>query len=113
MATSRKKQNDDFLFATDEKASRRKRVAAPTTPVAGPSGPAMSGGPSGPAMSGGPSGPAMSGGPSGPAMSGGPSGPAMSGGPSGPAMSGTPGKVDTPKRRRRAVDENTLKQLYG
>ena len=54
MATSRKKQNDDFLFATDEKASRRKRVAAPTTPVAGPSGPAMSGGPSGPAMSGGP-----------------------------------------------------------
>jgi len=95
MATSRKKQNDDFLFATDEKASRRKRVAAPTTPVAGPSGPAMSGGPSGPAMSGGPS------------------GPAMSGGPSGPAMSGTPGKVDAPKRRRRAVDENTLKQLYG
>jgi len=86
MATSRKKQNDDFLFATDEKASRRKRVAAPTTPVAGPSGPAMSGGPSGPAMSG---------------------------GPSGPAMSGTPGKVDAPKRRRRAVDENTLKQLYG
>ena len=95
MATSRKKQNDDFLFATDEKASRRKRVAAPTTPVAGPSGPAMSGGPSGPAMSGGPS------------------GPAMSGGPSGPAMSGTPGKVDATKRRRRAVDENTLKQLYG
>ncbi|MDQ0291599.1 hypothetical protein [Oligosphaera ethanolica] len=95
MATSRKKQNDDFLFASDEKASRRKRVAAPTTPVAGPSGPAMSGGPSGPAMSGGPS------------------GPAMSGGPSGPAMSGTPGKVDAPKRRRRAVDENTLKQLYG
>jgi len=95
MATSRKKQNDDFLFASDEKASRRKRVAAPTTPIAGPSGPAMSGGPSGPAMSGGPS------------------GPAMSGGPSGPAMSGTPGKVDTPKRRRRAVDENTLKQLYG
>ena len=45
MATSRKKQNDDFLFASDEKASRRKRVAAPTTPVAGPSGPAMSGGP--------------------------------------------------------------------
>jgi len=77
MATSRKKQNDDFLFASDEKASRRKRVAAPTTPVAGPSGPAMSGGPSG------------------------------------PAMSGTPGKVDAPKRRRRAVDENTLKQLYG
>jgi len=95
MATSRKKQNDDFLFASDEKASRRKRVPAPTTPVAGPSGPAMSGGPSGPAMSGGPS------------------GPAMSGGPSGPAMSGTPGKVDAPKRRRRAVDENTLKQLYG
>ena len=95
MATSRKKQNDDFLFASDEKASRRKRVAAPTTPVAGPSGPAMSGGPSGPAMSGGPS------------------GPAMSGGPSGPAMSGSPGKVDAPKRRRRAVDENTLKQLYG
>ncbi|MDD4539990.1 MAG: hypothetical protein PHT80_13325 [Lentisphaeria bacterium] len=95
MATSRKKQNDDFLFASDEKASRRKRVAAPTTPVAGPSGPAMSGGPSGPAMSGGPS------------------GPAMSGGPSGPAMSGTPGKVAPPKRRRRAVDENTLKQLYG
>jgi len=78
MATSRKKQNDDFLFASDEKTSRRKRVAAPTTP-----------------------------------MTGGPSGPAMSGGPSGPAMSGTPGKVDAPKRRRRAVDENTLKQLYG
>ncbi|MGI5924495.1 MAG: hypothetical protein ACOX9E_11175 [Lentisphaeria bacterium] len=87
MATSRsKKQNDDFLFGTDEKASRRRRVAAPTAPVAGPSGPAMSGGPSGPAMSG---------------------------GPSGPAMSGTPGKVAPPKRRRRAVDEDTLKQLYG
>lgn len=78
MATSRsKKQNDDFLFGTDEKASRRRRVAAPTAPVTGPSGPAMSGGPSG------------------------------------PAMSGTPGKVAPPKRRRRAVDEDTLKQLYG
>jgi hypothetical protein len=95
MATPRKKKTDDFLFDSDVKTSRRRRVAAPSKPAAGPSGPAMSGGPSGPAMSGGPS------------------GPAMSGGPSGPAMSGTPAKGAAPKRRRRAVDEDTLKQLYG
>ena len=91
MATSRKKQNDDFLFATDEKASRRKRVAAPTTPVAGPSGPAMSGGPSGPAMSGGPSGPAMSGG----------------------AKRGSSAAAPAAKRRRRSSDDAEMRALYG
>ncbi len=101
MARKKTQEPDDInmLFgAPDAKPSRRRRVAAPAGPVAG--------GPSGPAMSGGPSGPAMSGGPSGPAMSGGPSGPAMSGNVKGKA--GAP-----PKRRRRALDDDTLKQLYG
>ena len=94
MATRKKAAPaDDFdLFGSAPTPSRRKRTAAPATPLAG--------GPSGPAMAGGPSGPAMSGGPSGPAMSGGPSGPAMAGGPA-------------PKRRRRALDSDTLNQLYG
>ena len=74
-------------------SDRRKRRVAPAGPVLG--------GPSGPAMQG-PSGPAMQG-PSGPAMRG-PSGPAMQGGAAGEAPT---------RRRRRAGDDDLMKQLYG
>jgi len=92
---------DDLFGADEEKPRRRRRVAAPATPGAGPSGPAMSGGPSGPAMSGGPSGPAMSGGPSGPAMSG------------GPAIKGKGAAPAAPTSRRKRLNKDEMKSLYG
>ncbi|HOG50170.1 MAG TPA: hypothetical protein PKY10_06235 [Lentisphaeria bacterium] len=98
-----KKDILDDLFGADEEKPRRRRVAAPATPGAGPSGPAMSGGPSGPAMSGGPSGPAMSGGPSGPAMSG---GPAIKGKGKGAAPT-------APTARRKRLNKDEMKSLYG
>ncbi|HQL87351.1 MAG: hypothetical protein GX574_00200 [Lentisphaerae bacterium] len=83
---------DDLFGADEEKPRRRRRVAAPATPGAGPSGPAMSGGPSGPAMSGGPSGPAMSG---------------------GPAIKGKGAAPAAPTSRRKRLNKDEMKSLYG
>ncbi len=77
----------DDLFAAEEKKPKRRRIAATPQATGGPSGPAMSGGPSGPAMSGGPSGPAMSGGLN--------------------AMKSAPAK------RRKRLNKDDMKQLYG
>jgi hypothetical protein len=90
---SETKDSFSNLMGAGDSGRRRRRVA--------PTGPALGGGPSGPAMQG-PSGPAMQG-PSGPAMRG-PSGPAMQGGASGEAPA---------RRRRRAGDDDLMKQLYG
>ena len=87
-----KKDILDDLFGADEEKPRRRRVAAPATPGAGPSGPAMSGGPSGPAMSGGPSGPAMSG---------------------GPAIKGKGAAPAAPTSRRKRLNKDEMKSLYG
>ena len=83
---------DDLFGADEEKPRRRRRVAAPATPGAGPSGPAMSGSPSGPAMSGGPSGPAMSG---------------------GPAIKGKGAAPAAPTSRRKRLNKDEMKSLYG
>ena len=46
MAKAKPKQDIlDDLFGAGEEKPRRRRVAAPAVPTAGPSGPAMSGGP--------------------------------------------------------------------
>ena len=42
-----------------------------------------------------------------------PAGPALPGGPSGPAMQGTPPGDAPSRRRRRAGDDDLMKQLYG
>lgn len=93
MAKAKPKQDIlDDLFGADEEKPRRRRVAAPATPTAGPSGPAMSGGPSGPAMSGGPSGPAMSG---------------------GPVAKGKAAAPAAPTTRRKRLNKDEMKALYG
>ncbi len=74
---------DDLFGADEEKPRRRRRVAAPATPGAGPSGPAMSGGPSGPAMSG------------------------------GPAIKGKGAAPAAPTSRRKRLNKDEMKSLYG
>lgn len=74
---------DDLFGADEEKPRRRRRVAAPATPGAGPSGPAMSGGPSGPAMSG------------------------------GPAIKGKGAAPAAPTKRRKRLNKDEMKALYG
>ena len=84
MAKAKPKQDIlDDLFGADEEKPRRRRVAAPATPTAGPSGPAMSGGPSGPAMSG------------------------------GPVAKGKAAAPAAPTTRRKRLNKDEMKALYG